>query len=245
MSVDETLLCSFQVCHILVTIYTWRDSTLYGRIIDTKTCREESEVPIRWSEHGSAGHTSTEAEEEGLEQDGLRGWSGCYTTSVPPPFLLSPLSICPSDIIIRAFSHLLHPSFAKLLAVKVMLTGILVPARSCRSDKRLFWTVGQWNQPLLPGSINMLELIDLRFRTRATSAWAFSKCSYAPHILSLQCAKVSYIPFYIVRVLILSLSSLSASFGSLPLPTIYYAPSPDFPRRRFRAYSAFSKFIIH
>ena len=66
MSVDETLLCSFQVCCTLLTLA----HHLTGSI-DLKASGEESKVPLWRDEHGSTSNTAPQAKEEG-RQDGLR-----------------------------------------------------------------------------------------------------------------------------------------------------------------------------
>ena len=68
MSVDETLLCSFQVrCHVLLL------SSMYvtPAPLDFETSRKESQVSVWWDEHGAAGDATSQTEEEG-RQDGLR-----------------------------------------------------------------------------------------------------------------------------------------------------------------------------
>lgn len=63
MSVDETLLCSFQVCGC------WSSSLLLWKInvmsSDSETSREEGQVPIWRDECGTTCDTSTQAKEEG------------------------------------------------------------------------------------------------------------------------------------------------------------------------------------
>ena len=68
MSVDETLLCSFQVrCGLLILARHLTDSTY----VDPKASGEESKVPLWRDEHGSTSNTASQAKEEG-RQDGLR-----------------------------------------------------------------------------------------------------------------------------------------------------------------------------
>lgn len=70
MSVDETLLCSFQVRRSAPSL---RESILIANLVtDIEARREEGEVSVRWCEHGTARDTATQAEEEGRQQDGLR-----------------------------------------------------------------------------------------------------------------------------------------------------------------------------
>lgn len=69
MSVDETLLCSFQVRILLSWILL-----IYNHILlvtDPETSREESQIPIRRDEYGTTCNTTPQAKEEGC-QDGLR-----------------------------------------------------------------------------------------------------------------------------------------------------------------------------
>lgn len=40
---------------------------------DPQACGEEGEVPVWWRKHGSTSDSTTQAEEEGCEQDGLKG----------------------------------------------------------------------------------------------------------------------------------------------------------------------------
>ena len=68
MSVDETLLCSFQVCCHPLRLGA---STHISHLLDPQGCGEEGQVPIRRCEHGTTSHTATQAEEEGRQQDGL------------------------------------------------------------------------------------------------------------------------------------------------------------------------------
>ena len=65
MSVDETLLCSFQVCCALFVLAS------SNVCVDPKASGEESKVPLWRNEHGSTSNTAPQAKEEG-RQDGLR-----------------------------------------------------------------------------------------------------------------------------------------------------------------------------
>ena len=98
MSVDETLLCSFQVRHS--GLERWRYlNTLTNGNKDPQAGREEGEVPVRWCQYGAACYTTTQTEEEGCEQDGLN--THPVSTSFPSwpdashtlfPFIVSPWS---------------------------------------------------------------------------------------------------------------------------------------------------------
>ena len=57
MSVDETLLCSFQVRSLPLS----SQSRLSVAPLDPEACREESKVSLWRDEHGQAGNTASEA----------------------------------------------------------------------------------------------------------------------------------------------------------------------------------------
>lgn len=63
MSVDETLLCSFQVRRSNCLYLSFVTELL---LVDIETSREESEIPVWCDEYGrSASHPSAQAKEEG------------------------------------------------------------------------------------------------------------------------------------------------------------------------------------
>lgn len=65
MSVDETLLCSFQVRRSNRLYLSFVTELLF---VDIETSREESEIPVWCDEYGrSASHSSAQAKEEGRQ----------------------------------------------------------------------------------------------------------------------------------------------------------------------------------
>lgn len=64
MSVDETLMCSFQVRSQRL-LRTFNCSADIVGFSDTETCREEAEVCLRWYEFWPARYTATQQEEKG------------------------------------------------------------------------------------------------------------------------------------------------------------------------------------
>jgi len=62
MSVDESLLCSFQVCLFDVP-RCWR-SKLTRNPIDLEACGEETEVRLWWNGSRASSHSPTKTEEE-------------------------------------------------------------------------------------------------------------------------------------------------------------------------------------
>jgi len=68
MSVDETLLCSFQVSPPMLPLIC--SMYLIRLCVDPETGGEKGEVPLWWDERGTSGDATTQAEEEG-QQDGL------------------------------------------------------------------------------------------------------------------------------------------------------------------------------
>ncbi len=99
MSVDETLLCSFQVsCALLIYWCHLTRSTC----VDIKASGEKSEVPLWRDEHGSTINTPAQAKEEG-RQDGLRAENASaeadqllFALSLPHLYRLLPFHSFPS-----------------------------------------------------------------------------------------------------------------------------------------------------
>ena len=115
MSVDETLLCSFQVRRMVLVTTSF---SLFCVCADSKTCGEESKVSIWRDEHGPTGNTAAQAKEEGW-QDGLRSpWPGAG--GAPSPWQGSPFALSLPHC--TAFHHSFHP-FPSLY---VLLFGVAI-----------------------------------------------------------------------------------------------------------------------
>ena len=100
MSVDETLLCSFQVRWPFLSVHV--HSSYRTMYLDSKASGEESEVSLRGNERRSTRNTAAQAKEEGW-QDGLRlprpgraEQYHCGKGTLPHLYRLSPFCSIPS-----------------------------------------------------------------------------------------------------------------------------------------------------